>query len=40
MNYESIIRAWVKTLSDEDFLRYKNTLIKEIEEEETKRGIK
>lgn len=39
MNYEIIIRTWLKTVSNEDFKKYEITLMEELNKEKARRGI-
>jgi len=40
MDYIRLIRNWLKTVSNEQFIGYKHILLFEIREEEKRRGIK
>ncbi len=39
MNYIFLLRTWVKTISNEDFLYYENEVKKIMDEERKRRGI-
>lgn len=40
MNYEPLIRNWLKTVTNEQFLKYEIILMEEIKKEKARRGIK